>query len=175
MSKGNCMMSKKGEKEITPCSVCDVSDGRYKCPQCRLAYCSVGCCKTHKQSCGQKQTDTETETAVADSSSAKAHVSALIPPSTATIDVFDSNDLAIITDLQKKQLSDCKEIRDILKSKRLRDKISEIDCSGNTRRTALKNARSNPEFEEFLDLMLRTIKYKEEEKGEKVKDETSSR
>lgn len=33
------------------CSVCGVVDGKYKCPKCRVSYCSVTCCKKHKESC----------------------------------------------------------------------------------------------------------------------------
>ena len=70
-----------------------------------------------------------------------------------------SDELDIITDKQKMLINGSKELQNMLKSKRLRDKIAEIDGAGESRREALKRARKNPEFEEFIDLVLRTIEY----------------
>jgi len=33
------------------CSVCNEENSKYKCPKCRSFYCSVGCCKKHKENC----------------------------------------------------------------------------------------------------------------------------
>mmetsp|Transcript_15554 Transcript_15554/g.24177 ORF Transcript_15554/g.24177 Transcript_15554/m.24177 type:complete len:254 (+) Transcript_15554:119-880(+) len=33
------------------CSVCHTEIGKYKCPKCRAPYCSVACCKSHRESC----------------------------------------------------------------------------------------------------------------------------
>ena len=34
------------------CSVCkEVSRPKYKCPKCRATYCSISCCKSHKEIC----------------------------------------------------------------------------------------------------------------------------
>ena len=35
---------------VAKCGICNEADGRYKCPQCRTAYCSVTCFKSHKGS-----------------------------------------------------------------------------------------------------------------------------
>ena len=38
------------EKQITDiCSVCNVGDPKYKCPKCRSTYCSIDCCRKHKE------------------------------------------------------------------------------------------------------------------------------
>lgn len=31
------------------CSVCNVADPKYKCPKCRSTYCSIDCCRKHKE------------------------------------------------------------------------------------------------------------------------------
>ncbi|CAI5736448.1 unnamed protein product [Hyaloperonospora brassicae] len=31
------------------CGVCTTTEAKYKCPTCRLLYCSLVCCKTHKE------------------------------------------------------------------------------------------------------------------------------
>ena len=36
----------------TKCSVCTDGDNKYKCPKCRAAYCSIACCRKHKQEPG---------------------------------------------------------------------------------------------------------------------------
>lgn len=33
------------------CSVCTTGEPKYKCPVCRKTYCSVVCCRTHKETC----------------------------------------------------------------------------------------------------------------------------
>ena len=78
-----------------------------------------------------------------------------------------SDGFDIITSLQKSQLVGSKEVCDYLKSKRLRDKIMEIDSAGSGRRDALKRARANPEFEQFLDVMLKAVQFRKQDKVEK--------
>ena len=34
---------------LNVCSVCKVDDPKYKCPKCRSTYCSVDCCRKHKE------------------------------------------------------------------------------------------------------------------------------
>ena len=37
------------------CSVChQIPQPKYKCPKCRLSYCSVDCCRKHKDQCSQQ-------------------------------------------------------------------------------------------------------------------------
>jgi zinc finger HIT domain-containing protein 3 len=160
--------NKKGFEKVSPlCCVCQEAGGRYKCPKCRLPYCSVSCCRTHKEACGQQQLQAESDIDIKSSTTSPSTSAIVCPPPTIANDSSSncsgSNDLDIITDLQKQQLANCKEVRDMLKSKRMRDKIAEIDGAGGARRDVLKKARSNPEFEGFVDLMLRTAKYKQEQ------------
>jgi len=45
-------------KKSMACGVCDDGVAKYKCPKCRFPYCSVKCCKEHKESCpALKSTD----------------------------------------------------------------------------------------------------------------------
>mmetsp|Transcript_2195 Transcript_2195/g.4433 ORF Transcript_2195/g.4433 Transcript_2195/m.4433 type:complete len:427 (+) Transcript_2195:238-1518(+) len=47
------------------CSVCEIAkdDGppKYKCPKCRVSYCSVACCRQHKTVCPGNQNNNEAE------------------------------------------------------------------------------------------------------------------
>ncbi|XP_040277342.1 zinc finger HIT domain-containing protein 3 isoform X2 [Bufo bufo] len=38
-----------------PCCTCSAESARYRCPRCRLQYCSVVCCKKHKETCLPKE------------------------------------------------------------------------------------------------------------------------
>lgn len=40
----NCDLQKK-----VTCSVCNVDNPKYKCPKCRSTYCSIDCCRKHKE------------------------------------------------------------------------------------------------------------------------------
>lgn len=45
------IVSNNKAKAITPtCSVCNIIENpKYKCPKCRFTYCSINCCKVHKE------------------------------------------------------------------------------------------------------------------------------
>jgi HIT zinc finger. len=48
-------------KSSSGCGVCGESNlAKYKCPKCRLPYCSVKCCKDHKVTCPAVQTNADT-------------------------------------------------------------------------------------------------------------------
>ena len=49
-SRRNTALNKTNKKSLG-CGVCGGDDGKYKCPKCRLPYCSVKCCKEHKEKC----------------------------------------------------------------------------------------------------------------------------
>eukprot|EP01103_Thecamoeba_quadrilineata_P016668 TRINITY_DN5628_c0_g1_i1.p1 TRINITY_DN5628_c0_g1~~TRINITY_DN5628_c0_g1_i1.p1 ORF type:complete len:139 (-),score=26.73 TRINITY_DN5628_c0_g1_i1:88-504(-) len=38
-------------KPVGLCQVCSSAESIYKCPNCRLPYCSVSCFKSHKEKC----------------------------------------------------------------------------------------------------------------------------
>ena len=40
-----------GAPDRTECVTCKAKGSKYKCPACRLPYCSVACCREHKGAC----------------------------------------------------------------------------------------------------------------------------
>ena len=48
--------NKHNKNKTIGCGVCGIDDGKYKCPKCRVPYCSVKCCKEHKLQCTLKIT-----------------------------------------------------------------------------------------------------------------------
>ncbi|RUS71900.1 hypothetical protein EGW08_020338 [Elysia chlorotica] len=39
---------------MAPCIVCKTETDKYRCPKCLERYCSVTCCRTHKELCTEK-------------------------------------------------------------------------------------------------------------------------
>ena len=37
---------------LPTCTVCSAEQPKYKCPKCRFPYCSIDCCRKHKEVCG---------------------------------------------------------------------------------------------------------------------------
>ena len=50
-NNNNQRQSSSPAKSKPCCVVCGSDDGRYKCPKCREPYCSVKCCREHKEKC----------------------------------------------------------------------------------------------------------------------------
>lgn len=69
--------SKQHQPPAPKCSVCESDEPKYKCPKCRLTYCSVVCCRKHKEESCNK----ETEEKVAASAAGAAKAGALPPKS----------------------------------------------------------------------------------------------
>ena len=42
---------KERKQEIRYCNICGIEEMKYICPNCTLGYCSVSCCKKHKETC----------------------------------------------------------------------------------------------------------------------------
>lgn len=55
------MPTQRPTKIIEPCEICTEIPSKYKCPVCRIKYCSVVCYKVHKETsgCGQPTTNAE--------------------------------------------------------------------------------------------------------------------
>ena len=51
------------------CKVCSVNESKYKCPTCKILYCSLTCYKTHKQDCSKPKEVTIQEPAAVEAPS----------------------------------------------------------------------------------------------------------
>lgn len=38
-------------EEVPLCLVCRCAEGRYRCPKCKVTYCSIACYKKHSENC----------------------------------------------------------------------------------------------------------------------------
>ena len=130
-----------------PCAVCAVENAAYKCPKCEARYCSVKCCKEHKiSSCLTAATPQLIEKDVGVTEDVKKEEE---------VDI-DSR-FKLLTEDSKRRLEENPRVQTVLKSKRLRQDLEKIDSGGQDRQRLLRLARSSPEFEQFVTLLLRTI------------------
>ena len=123
------------------CVICSKEKCTYKCPKCRVSYCSVICCSEHKQSCG----------------AASLH----FPSPAHSVQVPTPTDIEVLLlkPETKAAVLNSHWLKDMLKSKRLREDILAIDSAPSTsRQSLLKKLRAtNPEFEGFVDTLLKDV------------------
>jgi hypothetical protein len=160
------------------CGVCQSLSPKYKCPKCLVPYCSIACCKNHKEAHHSATTVLSVEgKAEAVTSDGLSHMIAIAPSQEQVGvpkggrkrengDTEEAEDLSafesivLLTDQQRHKLSHSSELLSVLKSKRLQSHLSSID-SGKTVRERLLSLRllreKNKEFNEVMSLLLKTV------------------
>jgi hypothetical protein len=135
--------NKKKEKKgpvVPTCIICKIENPKYKCPKCLQHYCSVACCKTHKETACTQQTAPPPQPVKQ------------LPSSNSAI--LKEMEQALLTDKQKERLKNSKELRSILKSQRLRSHFSQILSADNRLKKLSQMRQLNPEFGAVIELML---------------------
>lgn len=163
------------------CVVCSHLNSSYKCPLCYSRYCSIDCYQSHRRSCNEhvsrkvpvvtttttinQATDlltnktmtdnSEPQEISADESIRSNSISHVVNSSTNN----NSNDEdQLLDEAHKDKMKSSKHLRSLLRSKRLRADIVNIDTSSDRQET-LKALRSkNKEFEAFIDVLLKVVK-----------------
>lgn len=170
----------KGENsrdKKSTCIVCSSAIPKYKCPNCREPYCSVACCKAHKETCSPNLT-----TAAAAATTNKINTDFqrskyYLPPSSRedddsllrptkcskrpfSMEEQEEEELWHITEDMKQTLNNSQWLRKELSDGGLRQLITEIDSSGISsieRSEALHDAIcKNSNFRGFVDQLLVT-------------------
>lgn len=153
-------------KQKPACSVCNDETPKYKCPKCRVAYCSIACCKSHKEQGCQQETKKE---------EAK---SKYIPSDTLLRDPLenalerrkqvaeDDDDLPEgwkITEAMMDKMDNCDWLRTELQDGGLRQILHQVCSAPNTvaqgqrthQEVALEQAKAKyPNFSRFMDKLL---------------------
>eukprot|EP00980_Cylindrotheca_fusiformis_P009516 scaffold2077_cov119-Cylindrotheca_fusiformis.AAC.19 len=156
-------------QEKTPpnlaCSVCfaDENPPRYKCPRCRALYCSVVCCRSHKDICIQEKKQEEKSNIP--SKYGNLFMCNGVPNHAISMRVVredhdDDGDNSIeegwnVTQEMKQAISRSEWLRSELKDGGLRALISQIVSAGNQRHCAIQQVKERyPSFKTFLDKLL---------------------
>ncbi|XP_067295821.1 zinc finger HIT domain-containing protein 3 [Pseudorasbora parva] len=139
------------------CGVCSEHVPKYRCPACRIRYCSVSCFKRHKDddSCQPiKESDPD--------SSSAAPVSSTEQPWMVE-DLLDEDSHTDKVPLQKlQQLGASEALKALLRNPHLRQLMVSVDSAGNKAK-AMKDAMQEPLFVEFADQCLKIIEPTETE------------
>lgn len=130
------------------CSVCSERTPKYRCPACKIRYCSLGCYKKHKDTClpvdKPAPSNPETETAVS-------------TESWSVDDLLHEDDITDKVPLQRLQmLGQSKELKDLLCNPHLRQLLCSID-GAERKEDAMKSAMQEPLFMEFSDQCLKIV------------------
>lgn len=64
---------------VSACCVCEKGAPAYKCPKCRAPYCSVACCRTHKEQCKQATEETSVKASNRNEQAKKERPSKYVP------------------------------------------------------------------------------------------------
>lgn len=133
--------------DVKICLVCNKSEAKYKCPTCKLRYCSVPCCKSHRMNSDNCIPNT--------SDTSRRHME-LISNVEISTNSTEQHELQLnATQIQK--LSSSLYIKDMIQSKRLREDLIKID-SGNDRLNILRLMRlKNTELNEFFVRLMEEI------------------
>ena len=141
------------------CIVCAAEKPNYKCPKCLQRYCSLECCKTHKEECILSHTTLSSSSAAISTTDIPAVESGAEAETGATNTVPTVKELIgveLLSEQEKDRLKMSLWLQDILKSNRLRSQITEIDKSPEPL-MALRELRKNSEFNEFVHMMLEVL------------------
>uniref|UniRef100_A0A3Q0RX36 Zinc finger HIT domain-containing protein 3 n=1 Tax=Amphilophus citrinellus TaxID=61819 RepID=A0A3Q0RX36_AMPCI len=113
------------------CNVCSEQTPKYRCPACKIRYCSLGCYKRHK---GKEAWPWSVE------------------------GLLREDDVTDKVPLQRLQmLGQSKELKDLLCNPHLRQLLHSID-SADSKEDAMKTAMQEPLFVEFSDQCLKIVK-----------------
>lgn len=133
------------------CEVCELCDSKYRCPSCRVLYCSVGCFKSHKGRCEEFQLPQQKE--IPNTYVKNKKDESKDDPESGELTDSDSENEDKVGEEQLSLLEDSKSINDMLENKNLREIIKNIDENidpGNE----LESAMRLPIFAEFANKCL---------------------
>ncbi|KAL7838118.1 hypothetical protein AOLI_G00265220 [Acnodon oligacanthus] len=147
------------ETAMQLCGVCSEQIPKYRCPTCRIRYCSLGCFKKHKSedSCEQvKECAAPVTTTLPDALQSSAD-----QPWTVD-DLLDEGSESDRVPLEKlRQLGESEALLTVLQNPHLRELLMTVD-SAEDKAKAMKKAMKEPLFVEFADQCLKIIEPTEE-------------
>ncbi|XP_075448345.1 zinc finger HIT domain-containing protein 3 [Ascaphus truei] len=137
------------------CCVCSEEAPKYRCPGCRSRYCSVSCCKKHKEECVQKPAPHVTDAAVSPAGRRETPF-----PKRDFLDEDDATDR--VPEQKLKLLGESEELKNLLLNPHLRQLLTNID-QAEGREAAMKKCMQEPLFVEFADQCLSIVEPEEKE------------
>eukprot|EP00696_Hemimastix_kukwesjijk_P008865 gnl/Hemi2/21195_TR7025_c0_g1_i1.p1 gnl/Hemi2/21195_TR7025_c0_g1~~gnl/Hemi2/21195_TR7025_c0_g1_i1.p1 ORF type:complete len:178 (-),score=19.11 gnl/Hemi2/21195_TR7025_c0_g1_i1:86-583(-) len=138
------------------CGVCTTAPWKYKCPTCGIKYCSVVCCKAHKDGCGKA--GATPQDGPAPSSSVDT------APQTMDVDAApEAGDATSFTQEMRSKLDSATGIHKQLGQHWLRNVINNIQDSPRPDKTLANTLKKHRKFEQFVHELLVSIGVRENE------------
>ncbi|NXU36944.1 ZNHI3 protein, partial [Drymodes brunneopygia] len=144
-----------------PCAECGAGGAaRYRCPRCGTAYCSVPCCRTHRERCApdpRREREQDREAAGQEPPPAPAR------SPWAAEDILSEEDERDRVPLQKlKLLGESEELRALLLNPHLRQLLLGLERARD-KSSLLRRLMREPLFLEFADCCLSIVEPPEKE------------
>ncbi|XP_046839727.1 zinc finger HIT domain-containing protein 3-like [Xenia sp. Carnegie-2017] len=134
------------------CGVCKLTESKYRCPACRILYCSVGCYKTHKDLCCKQEFE---EVVSCVEVEAKRPLGPDLEPGE-LCDDESKYDEDRISEEKLALLDKSQEVKDMLQNKHLRQLIMNINEQSDVA-DQLDAAMKLPVFAEFANVCLKLV------------------
>ncbi|XP_029956300.1 zinc finger HIT domain-containing protein 3 [Salarias fasciatus] len=130
------------------CNVCSDQTPKYRCPACKIRYCSLGCYKKHKDTCSPAKKPVSVSVEARDAQNTEPWC---------VDDLLHEDDILDKVPVQRLQLlGQSKQLRDLLCNPHLRQLLRSID-SADRKDDAMKAAMQEPLFVEFSDRCLQIV------------------
>ncbi|CAG5876961.1 unnamed protein product [Menidia menidia] len=133
------------------CNVCREQTPKYRCPACKIRYCSLGCYKKHKDSCTPVKNHSTRNHECSDGSSS---VSA--EPWSVDDLLHEDGIIDKVPPQRLQLLGESKELRELLCNPHLRQLLASVDSAEN-KADAMRAAMQEPLFVEFSDQCLKIV------------------
>ncbi|KAM6403223.1 zinc finger HIT domain-containing protein 3 [Rhynochetos jubatus] len=145
-----------------PCGVCGAAGAaKYRCPRCATAYCSVPCCRTHRERCAAEPKRERSAGGQTPGGPNGAGQHAAGPWSVE--DILTEDDEQDRVPLQRlKLLGESEELRGLLLNPHLRQLLLTVD-QAEDKSSLMKKYMQEPLFVEFADCCLRIVEPPEKE------------
>ncbi|KAJ2723845.1 hypothetical protein GGI07_002384 [Coemansia sp. Benny D115] len=144
------------------CTVCNETVAKYKCPNCRVGYCSVKCFRIHKTEPCVSTTKTESDPASKNTQNQARSSSGTVATKQATESSSggggngDDDDIEEakhrLTEAELKRLDTAENVRELLTSPDLRALLQAV-CNDPNPLEAIRALRLRPDFERLVQEM----------------------
>ncbi|KAG2772939.1 hypothetical protein JG687_00006485 [Phytophthora cactorum] len=123
------------------CQVCETAESKYKCPTCRAPYCSLVCCKKHKE--------LPCEPAPVPEKPQEPPQSTPAPATAMDVDEENVDATEKLTDDQMDVLRTSEGVKEMLANPGITQALTQIDSSQDKMKT-LEKALLDPTFAKFM-------------------------
>ncbi|CAF1235460.1 unnamed protein product [Adineta steineri] len=135
------------------CQVCyENKNSSYKCPKCKIKYCSVTCFQKHKSS----------ELCVENNIQVKPIVEVSITQTQLPIELGDDEECDHLSTDILERIGQSNEVLELLKNRHLRTMIKSLDCSLYPA-DDMQKAMVEPIFVQFVDQLLAIVENKDKQ------------